>query len=118
MPACPATKEDQLDQPPLYCHPVPPVAKDLEAIGKQYPFELPAFKRLRLTFPEGIKLLQENGYPDVSRLGGQLVGLVAGWLVWWLGGWFGGFGGGRGWCEGARWRASDGMSSKGSVGPE
>jgi hypothetical protein len=41
-------------------------ARELGVIGQQYPFEMPVFKRLRLTFPEGIKMLQENGYPDVS----------------------------------------------------
>jgi aspartyl-tRNA synthetase len=40
--------------------------KELSVISQQYPFELPVFKPLRLTFPEGIAMLQESGYPDVS----------------------------------------------------
>ncbi len=40
--------------------------RELNTVAKQYPFEPPVFKALRLTFEEGIKLLQENGYPDVS----------------------------------------------------
>lgn len=42
---------------------------DLAAVAEQYPFDLPQFKRCRLTFAEGIKLLQDNGYPDVDPLG-------------------------------------------------
>lgn len=34
------------------------VAAELAVISKQYPFDIPTFKPLRLTFPEGIKLLQ------------------------------------------------------------
>ena len=49
--------------------PLPPSAKELSVIGQQYPFEMPVFKPLRLTFPEGIKMLQESGYPDVDPLG-------------------------------------------------
>ena len=49
--------------------PPPPSAKELSVIGQQYPFEMPVFKPLRLTFPEGIKMLQESGYPDVDPLG-------------------------------------------------
>lgn len=44
-------------------------AKELAVIGQQYPFELPVFKPLRLTFPEGIKMLQDSGYPDVDPMG-------------------------------------------------
>jgi len=44
-------------------------ARELSVINQQFPFELPVFKRLRLTFAEGIKMLQENGYPDVDPLG-------------------------------------------------
>ncbi len=36
----------------------PPAAKELAVIASQYPFDIPTFKPLRLTFPEGIKLLQ------------------------------------------------------------
>ena len=35
--------------------------KELSVIAQQYPFELPVFKPLRLTFPEGIKMLQDSG---------------------------------------------------------
>jgi aspartyl-tRNA synthetase len=41
-------------------------ARELEVVAQQYPFEPIAYKPLRLTFAEGIKMLQENGYPDVS----------------------------------------------------
>lgn len=40
-------------------------AKELAFIRAQYPFEPLQYKPLRLTFDEGIKLLQANGYPDV-----------------------------------------------------
>ncbi len=43
-------------------------ARELEVVAQQYPFEPIAYKPLRLTFPEGIKMLQENGYPDVSSV--------------------------------------------------
>ncbi|GAX82774.1 hypothetical protein CEUSTIGMA_g10200.t1 [Chlamydomonas eustigma] len=43
--------------------------KELSVISQQYPFEMPVFKPLRLTFPEGIAMLQESGYPDVDPLG-------------------------------------------------
>ncbi|MEW5315913.1 MAG: hypothetical protein WDW38_007311 [Sanguina aurantia] len=45
-------------------------AGDLKVIAQQYPFEPAVFKPLRLTFPEGIKLLHENGFPDVDPPGG------------------------------------------------
>eukprot|EP00983_Pelagomonas_calceolata_P132207 1161844-Pelagomonas_calceolata.AAC.8 len=45
-------------------------AKDMAVVAEQYPFEKAVFKRLRLTFAEAIKILQENGYPDVSPPGG------------------------------------------------
>jgi len=35
-------------------------------VAEQYPYEKAVFKRLRLTFAEAIKILQENGFPDVS----------------------------------------------------
>ncbi|KXZ44846.1 hypothetical protein GPECTOR_61g799 [Gonium pectorale] len=44
-------------------------AKELAVIAQQYPFEVPTFKPLRLTFPEGIALLQQGGYPDVDPMG-------------------------------------------------
>ncbi|GIL88257.1 hypothetical protein Vretimale_14134 [Volvox reticuliferus] len=44
-------------------------AKELEFIAQQYPFQVPTFKPVRLTFPEGIALLQEGGYPDVDPFG-------------------------------------------------
>ncbi|MEW5296938.1 MAG: hypothetical protein WDW36_000183 [Sanguina aurantia] len=44
-------------------------AGDLKVIAQQYPFEPAVFKPLRLTFPEGIKLLHDNGFPDVDPLG-------------------------------------------------
>jgi aspartyl/asparaginyl-tRNA synthetase len=37
-------------------------AAELAAINKQYPFEPFVAKPTRITFAEGIKLLQENGY--------------------------------------------------------
>jgi hypothetical protein len=39
-------------------------ARELEVIGQQYPFEPLKFlpKTLRLTFPEGIHMLEEAGY--------------------------------------------------------
>lgn len=48
-------------------------ASDLEAVGKQYPFEpfrwLPSGSShvLRLNFEEAIKILQDNGFPEVSK---------------------------------------------------
>ncbi|EFJ52967.1 hypothetical protein VOLCADRAFT_72624 [Volvox carteri f. nagariensis] len=44
-------------------------AKELAVIAQQYPFDVPTFKPLRLTFPEGIALLQQGGYPEVDPLG-------------------------------------------------
>lgn len=46
-------------------------AHELSVISSQYPFELPVFKPLRLTFPEGIKMLQDSGYSasEVDPLG-------------------------------------------------
>lgn len=44
-------------------------AGELAVIRQQFPFELPVFKPLRLTFPEGIQMLQESGYPGVDPLG-------------------------------------------------
>ncbi|PNW82442.1 hypothetical protein CHLRE_06g279150v5 [Chlamydomonas reinhardtii] len=44
-------------------------AKELAVIASQYPFEIPTFKPLRLTFPEGIAMLKEGGYPDVDPMG-------------------------------------------------
>ena len=47
-------------------------ASDLEAIGKQYPFEpfrwLPngSSHVLRMNFDEAIKILQDNGFPEVG----------------------------------------------------
>ncbi len=41
-------------------------AREISVVHKQYPAEPAQFKRLRLTYAEGIKLLQQNGYPDVS----------------------------------------------------
>ncbi|GBF98768.1 hypothetical protein Rsub_11174 [Raphidocelis subcapitata] len=43
-------------------------ARDLAFIAAQYPFEPIVAKPTRITFAEGIKLLQENGYPDVDPL--------------------------------------------------
>lgn len=47
-------------------------ARELEVIGEQYPFEPLKFlpKTLRLTFAEGIQMLQEAGY-DVSGCAGS-----------------------------------------------
>lgn len=48
-------------------------ASDLEAVGKQYPFEpfrwLPSGSShvLRLNFEEAIKILQDNGFPEVTK---------------------------------------------------
>lgn len=47
-------------------------AREMAVVAEQFPFEPAVFKRLRLTFPEAIKILQENGYPDVSGLAAQL----------------------------------------------
>ncbi|GLC46632.1 hypothetical protein PLESTB_001761700 [Pleodorina starrii] len=44
-------------------------AKELAVIAEQYPFDVPTFKPLRLTFPEGIALLQQGGFPDVDPFG-------------------------------------------------
>lgn len=44
-------------------------AAELEAVQGQYPFTPIQAKPLRLTFPEGIKLLQEGGVPDVDPYG-------------------------------------------------
>ncbi|KAG1671000.1 hypothetical protein FOA52_014242 [Chlamydomonas sp. UWO 241] len=46
-------------------------AKELAVIGTQYPFELPVFKPVRLTFAEGIEMLQASGYngSEVDPLG-------------------------------------------------
>ncbi|KAG2492339.1 hypothetical protein HYH03_009289 [Edaphochlamys debaryana] len=44
-------------------------AKELAVVATQYPFDIPTFKPLRLTFPEGIAMLREGGYPDVDPLG-------------------------------------------------
>ncbi|PNH06255.1 Aspartate--tRNA ligase, cytoplasmic [Tetrabaena socialis] len=44
-------------------------AKELAVVGQQYPFEVPTFKPLRLTFPEGIAMLQQGGFPDVDPMG-------------------------------------------------
>jgi len=38
-------------------------------IGQQYPFDMPVFKPLRLTFPEGIKMLQDAGTPTSTPSG-------------------------------------------------
>ncbi len=62
--------------PQAACLPCLPAARELAVIGQQYPFELPAFKKLRLTFAEGIKLLQENGYPDVRLTLKPLMGTL------------------------------------------
>lgn len=43
-------------------------AKDMAVVAEQYPFEKAVFKRLRLTFAEAIKILQENGYPDIDPM--------------------------------------------------
>lgn len=43
-------------------------ARDLAAIAQQYPFEPIVAKPTRITFAEGIRMLQENGYPDVDPL--------------------------------------------------
>mmetsp|Transcript_33492 Transcript_33492/g.99711 ORF Transcript_33492/g.99711 Transcript_33492/m.99711 type:complete len:564 (-) Transcript_33492:612-2303(-) len=37
---------------------------ELDVIRKQFPFENPVFKPLRLTFAEGIEMLQASGYAD------------------------------------------------------
>ena len=50
------------------CVPIFPAARDIDAVAEQYPFEPAVFKRVRLTFFEVIELLQDNGYPDVSRV--------------------------------------------------
>ncbi len=42
---------------------------EIEVIHQQYPADIAVFKRCRLEFAEGIKLLQENGFPDVSSAG-------------------------------------------------
>jgi nondiscriminating aspartyl-tRNA synthetase len=46
-------------------------AHELSVISSQFPFEMPVFKPLRLTFPEGIKMLQDSGYngSEVDPLG-------------------------------------------------
>ncbi|GFR50951.1 hypothetical protein Agub_g13271 [Astrephomene gubernaculifera] len=44
-------------------------AKELSVISSQYPFDIPVFKPLRLTYPDGIALLQAGGYPEVDPLG-------------------------------------------------
>lgn len=44
-------------------------AGELATIGQQYPFEPLIYRPCRLTFEEGIKMLQENGYPDVDPMG-------------------------------------------------
>ncbi|KAJ9507170.1 hypothetical protein QJQ45_004832 [Haematococcus lacustris] len=44
-------------------------SRELAVVGQQFPFSMPEFKRLRLTFAEGIKMLQEGGYPDVDPVG-------------------------------------------------
>ncbi|WIA17369.1 hypothetical protein OEZ85_014230 [Tetradesmus obliquus] len=44
-------------------------AAELEAVQSQYPFEPIAAKPVRLTFAEGIKLLQDDGLTDVDPLG-------------------------------------------------
>mmetsp|Transcript_1840 Transcript_1840/g.2691 ORF Transcript_1840/g.2691 Transcript_1840/m.2691 type:complete len:552 (-) Transcript_1840:301-1956(-) len=44
-------------------------AKELKVIQEQYPFDIPTFKPLRLTFKEGIEMLQQNGYPEVDPMG-------------------------------------------------
>jgi hypothetical protein len=38
----------------------------MAVVAEQFPYNKAVFKRLRLTFAEAIKILQENGYPDVS----------------------------------------------------
>lgn len=43
-------------------------AADLAAINHQYPFTPIVAKPTRITFAEGIMMLQENGYPDVDPL--------------------------------------------------
>lgn len=43
-------------------------AAELAAIAQQYPFEPIVAKPTRITFQEGIKMLQENGYPDIDPL--------------------------------------------------
>jgi hypothetical protein len=45
--------------PPALVCPCSSAARELSVISAQYPFEVPSFKRLRLTFPEGIALLQQ-----------------------------------------------------------
>jgi hypothetical protein len=52
---------------PLVTHGPPLAGRELGVIKAQYPFEMPVFKRVRLTYEEGIKMLQEGGYPDVSH---------------------------------------------------
>lgn len=48
-----------------------PAAREMAVIGQQFPFDMPKFKALRLTFAEGIKMLQESGYPNVRPGGGE-----------------------------------------------
>jgi len=44
-------------------------AVELAFVQQQYPFAPIEAKPLRLTFAEGIKMLQEGGYPDVDPMG-------------------------------------------------
>lgn len=43
--------------------------QEVDVVHSQFPAEPAQFKRVRLTFAEGIKMLQENGYPDIDPLG-------------------------------------------------